>query len=120
MFFYTDTVCGVCDKYQVWTWNYMRKRPVVVLASKKPVLKSQRNLTITFKYTSTQTGGGEAVWPIPYTSAKLQKYMRGTRRFFLQKYGRYTGKQSNIQILKNGKNCFFNNAKKVQNTFLTL
>ena len=41
---------------------------------------------------------------------KFAKIHAGYAQIFLQKYKRYTGKQSNIQFFKNGKNCCFNNA----------
>ena len=91
----------------------MRKRPVVVLASKKPGLKSQCNLTITFKYTSTQTGGRQCGQFL--IRAQICKNTGGTRADFLQKYECHTGKNTSadsqiFNFLKNGKTYFFNNA----------
>ena len=90
----------------------MRKRPVVVLASKKPGLKSQCNLTITFKYTSTQTGGRQCGQFL--IRAQICKNTGGTRADFLQKYECHTGKNTSAD------SQIFNFSKMARIAFLKL
>ena len=55
--------------------------------------------------------------------AQICKNTGGVRAHCLQKYERYSGKNTSANskiFFKNGKNCFFNNAEKFQNTFLIL
>ena len=81
-FFYTDTVCGVCDKYQVWDDGLLRKANPAILVEilSKPTKRNgkERKNTKRMKLSGVEVDVGCPSCIIGARSQRREANMLGT------------------------------------------